>query len=92
MTKVERNRARSRYEIVVDGQVAGVADYRESGTTVVSPHTEIAASMRGRRLAAKLVRAALDDVRDTNRSVIPRCWFVAQFIHDHPEYHDLHSA
>jgi len=51
-----------------------------------------AASMRGRRLAAKLVRAALDDVRDTNQSVIPRCWFVAQFIHDHPEYHDLHSA
>ena len=48
--------------------------------------------MRGRRLAAKLVRAALDDVRDTNRSVIPRCWFVEKFIHDHPEYHDLHSA
>jgi len=92
MTKVERNRARSRYEIVVDGQVAGVADYRESGTTVVFPHTEIAASMRGRGLAAKLVRAALDAVRATARSVRPRSWSVAQVIHDHPEHPALHSA
>jgi uncharacterized protein len=89
MTKVKRNSERSRYEIVIDGEVAGVADYRESGSIVVFPHTEIADSMRGRGLAAQLVRGALDDVRVRRRTVVPRCWFVAQFIADHSEYQDL---
>jgi predicted GNAT family acetyltransferase len=89
---VKRNRERSRYEIVIDGQVAGVADYRETGTAVVFPHRESAASMRGRGVAGKLIRAALDDVRVMKRTVVPRCWFVAQFIDDHPEYRDLLAA
>jgi predicted GNAT family acetyltransferase len=57
----------------------------------VFPHREIAASMRGRGVAEKLIRA-FDDVRVMQRTVVPRCWFVAQFIDDHPEYRDLLAA
>ena len=90
--RVLHNTESSRYEIVVDGRVVGIADYRADGGAVVFPHTEIDPSMRGRGLAAELVRHALDDVRSTGASVVPLCWYVAQFIDEHPEYQDLVAA
>jgi len=80
---------RSRYEVLVDGQVVGVADYRIDGDVVVLPHTEVAPGMRHRGLAARLVAHVLDDVRASGRRVEPRCWYVARYIRRHPEYADL---
>ena len=37
-------------------------------------------------------RGALDDVRPTGRRVVPSCWYVAQFIDEHPDYADLLTA
>jgi uncharacterized protein len=91
-TDVRHNPQRSRYEIFVEGELAGIADYSERGDAVVFPHTVIDPSMRGRNLGAQLVRAALDDVRGTGKRVIPSCWYVAQFIDEHPEYQDLLAA
>lgn len=91
-TEVTKNAERSRYEITVDGKLGGIADYVEQGDVVVLPHTEIDPSMRGRGLGAILVRAALDDVRPSGRTVAPHCWYVAQFIDEHPEYGDLRAA
>jgi predicted GNAT family acetyltransferase len=45
--------------------------------------------MRGRGLGSELVRAALDDVRRRGATVVPTCWYVAEFIDAHPEYGDL---
>lgn len=86
---VERNEDQSRYEISLDGRVVGVAEYRREGDTVVFPHTVIEPSMRGQGFGAELVRRALDDVRAGGGSVVPHCWYVAQFIDEHPEYADL---
>jgi len=80
---------RSRYELWLDGELAGVADYRVDGDRIVSPHTEIAPHLRGRGHGAELVRGALEDVRGTGRTVVPRCWYVAEFVDEHPEYADL---
>jgi predicted GNAT family acetyltransferase len=91
-TEVLHNPERSRYELMVDGQLAGIADYEVVGDAVVLPHTEIRSSMRNRGLGAQLVRGALDDLRGTGRCVVPRCWYVAQFIDEHPEYSDLVAA
>ena len=91
-TEVQHNPERSRYELFVDGNLAGVADYHVTGERIVFPHTEIDRSMRGRGLGATLVQAALDDVRPSGRTVVPHCWFVAEFIDEHPEYRDLLGA
>jgi uncharacterized protein len=89
---IRNNEGRSRYELL-DGQaVVAVADYRVSGDHVVMPHTHVDPARRGQGLAARLVRHALDDVRATGRSVIPTCWYVSQFIDEHPEYEDLLAA
>ena len=91
-TVVHHNPDRSRYELLVDGRVAGVADYRLGDDVIVFPHTEIVAQLRGRGLGAVLVQGALDDVRDAGRRVVPACWYVARFIDEHEEYQALLAA
>ena len=86
---VQHNRARSRYEISVDDRVVGFADYQQEDDTFVFPHTEIEWSMRGQGLGAELVRYALDDVRRNGGTVVAHCWYVAEFIAEHPEYAGL---
>jgi predicted GNAT family acetyltransferase len=87
--EVRHNAEASRYELYVDGELAGIADYRITGDRIVFPHTEIDPSRRGQGLGAELVRGALDDVKPTGRAVVPRCWYVAEFIDANPEYQPL---
>ena len=87
--EVRHNEGAARYEIVVDDRLAGIADYRVDGDTVVFPHTEIDPPLRGRGLGERLVREALDDVRSSGRRVVPRCWFVQEFVDRNEEYGDL---
>lgn len=79
----------NRYELVEDGHVIGFADYRESGDSVVFPHTVIDADRRGDGMGAILVRHALDDMRAKGRTIVPACWYVAEFIDENPAYADL---
>ena len=90
--EVRNNVDRSRYELLIDGRLAAVADYRLAEDEVVFPHTEVEPRLRGRGLGAELVRAALEDVRGTGQRVVAHCWYVAQFIDEHPEYRDLVAA
>jgi predicted GNAT family acetyltransferase len=89
---VRRNDEASRYELIDDGRVVGIADYRIDGDTVVFPHTEVDTALRGRGLGAVLVKGALDDVRASGRRIVPLCWFVEQFVQTHREYADLVAA
>ncbi len=65
--EVQHNRDDHRYELMVDGRMVGVADYWTLDGTIVFPHTEIAADLRGRGLGEILVKAALEDVRSAAR-------------------------
>jgi predicted GNAT family acetyltransferase len=89
---VTRNDDARRYEIRVDGEQVGIADYVVDGDLVVMPHTVIDPSRRGQGLAAVLVAAALDDIRSSGRRVVPSCWYVAEFIDAHPDYADLRAG
>lgn len=87
--EVRKNPEAGRYELLVDGEVAGFADYRVHGEVVILPHTVIAAPMRGRGLGDILVAGALEDIRASGKRVVPSCWFVAEFIDARSEYQDL---
>ena len=91
-TEVRHAREQSRYEILRDGQVVGIAEYIDRGDVLVFHHTEIDASMRSNGLGAELVGAALDDVRARGLHIIPTCWYVAEFVELHPDYGDLLAA
>lgn len=89
---VRRNDADGRYELRVDDQLVGIADFRVEGEAVVLPHTVIDSSRRGQGLGAVLVKAALDDIRSAGRTVVPACWYVREYIDGHPEEADLLAA
>ncbi|MEP6853591.1 MAG: GNAT family N-acetyltransferase [bacterium] len=78
-----------RYELRVDGELIGLADYYDRDGVRVIPHTEVRPSREGQGLGAVLVRCALDDIRAKGMSVGPACPFVGHFLRRHPEYADL---
>ena len=90
-TVVRRNDAEGRYEIVVDGVVAGFTEFFADGDVLVFPHTLVEPEYEGRGLATALVTGALDDVRARGEKIRATCPFVRSFLAKHPEYHDLEA-
>jgi uncharacterized protein len=85
---VRHNAAAHRYELTVDGQPS-VVEYTAHDDRMVITHTFVPPELRGRGLAEKLVRRALDDARAQGLRVVPACSYVAAFIRRHPEYQPL---
>lgn len=85
---VTDNPGASRYEARVDGEVAGFAAYRLSGSDViVFTHTEVDPAFGGTGIGSVLARGALDDVQARGeREVVPLCPFIASWIERHPDY------
>ena len=83
---------RSRYEVTVDGALAGHADYYDSGDVRVFVHTEVDDAFEGRGVGSALAKGALEDVRASGRTLVPRCPFIAAYIERHPEYAGLVSS
>ena len=78
-----------RFEIHVDGELAGFADYSHRGGRLIFRHTEIDKAFEGRGLGSKLAQGVLDAARDGGHPVVPLCPFIASYIEKHPEYEDL---
>jgi uncharacterized protein len=87
--ELHKNEPANRYELSLDGSVVAYAGYEVHGDVVVFPHTVTEAAHRGQGFAAQVVQFALDDVRASGRTIVPACWYVAQFIDLHPEFADL---
>lgn len=87
---VDNNPELNRYEIRVGEQMAGFAEYIPTDGLLSFTHTEIDPAFEGQGLGSRLVRAALDDIRDTGGvKVLAVCPFVKGWMLKHPEYADL---
>lgn len=80
---------RSRFEVLVDGELGGFAEYRDREDVRSFTHTEIGDAFEGQGLGSRLVRGALDATREAGMSALPFCPFVRGWIAKHPEYLDL---
>jgi len=80
---------RERFEVLVDGAVAGFAAYRLKPGLIAFIHTEIDEAMEGKGLAGTLIEFALQDARRRDLAVLPFCPFVNAYIASHPQYADL---
>ena len=79
-----------RFEILVDGTVAGFAEYHDHGNRRTFTHTVIDDAFEGQGLGSQLVRHVLDDARSSGKDVIPVCPFVRSYIAGHrDQYVDL---
>lgn len=82
---VTLNPSAAQYEIHVDGTLAGIARIRESDDEVVFTHTEVFDEFGGQGLAHVLAAAALADVAQRGKTVVPICPFIASYLTKHPE-------
>jgi hypothetical protein len=86
---VNDNPDKHRFELTVDGALAGFSAYRLREGGIVFTHTEIDPNFEGKGLGSRLARAVLDESRARGVRVYAQCPFIAGFIDKHPEYQDL---
>jgi predicted GNAT family acetyltransferase len=88
------NPAASRYELHVDGTLAGFVDYQidAAGDTITLVHTEVEPAFQGAHLATHLARFSLDKARERGLHVLPSCPYINSWIKKHPDYADLVPA
>ena len=86
---VRDNSEELRYELLVDGEVAGELRYRRRPDAIALTHTEVSRSLEGRGLGAQLVQGALDDLMARGLKIVPICPFVRSYLQRHPEYERL---
>jgi uncharacterized protein len=82
----------SRYEMHVQGELAGFVTYHRHGQAISLQHTELEPAFQGAHLATHLARFTLDDARKRDLTVLPFCPYINSWIKKHPEYTDLVPA
>ena len=87
--QVTDNPAQSRYEMHVDGTLAGIAEYKRHDDHITFTHTEVDDAFEGNGLGSTLSRHVLDAARESGLAVYPACPFIARYIKRHPAYLDL---
>jgi predicted GNAT family acetyltransferase len=87
--QISHNADGARYEARVGTKLAGFAEYMLAKDLIVFTHTEVDPAFEGQGVGSALARAALDDVRGTDRRVLPLCPFIKGWIGHHREYVDL---
>ena len=90
-TEVIHNTEKHRYEIWLDGEKVGHADYKSEGEVLVFDHTEVDPAHQGKNLAAILMRESFEDVRERGLKVRPVCSYVVKYMDIHPETADLRA-
>ncbi|GAA1812460.1 GNAT family N-acetyltransferase [Luedemannella flava] len=88
-TEIIHNEDASRYEIHVDGHLAGYVLYRTRPDALALVHTTVLPEFEGRGLGSTLARGVLDTIRAHKGLIVPLCPFIAAFIKRHPDYTDL---
>jgi predicted GNAT family acetyltransferase len=77
---------RTRYEIHLDGELAGYSEYLLRPGLIAFTHTEIQEPYKHRGLGEQLIAETLNDVRRRGLVLLPFCPFMRAFIQSHREY------
>jgi predicted GNAT family acetyltransferase len=90
--QVTDNPERARFEVFLDGELAGFTQYHLVEGGIAFDHTQVYDRFEGRGVASALIRGALDEVRRRGLITLPFCQFVRGYIARHPDYVDLVPA
>jgi len=80
----------SRYTLHRGADLVSVLDYRDDGRTVAMTRAYTVPSFRGHGYAGEIVARAVAEIEERgDRTVIPVCWYVADWFEAHPEHRGL---
>jgi predicted GNAT family acetyltransferase len=88
-TDVRDNTADRRFEVWVDGELAGFTTYVVRSGVISFLHTELDPRFRGRGLGQELAADALGSARQRGLKVLPFCPYVRGFIEQNQGFLDL---
>lgn len=90
VAEVRKDADRERYEAFsAVGDVIGVLEYETHDGLIVLTHTRVPAELAGQGIASDLVRAGLDDIRQSGAQIVVFCSYIRLWLEKHPEYKDL---
>lgn len=84
------NEEENQFELHTKGGIAFVEFIRE-GEKVYLTHTETPENLRGKGVAAELIKQTLQCARDNGLTVVPSCSYVAKYVNEHSEWNDILS-
>lgn len=84
--EIRDNSGEERYELRVDGELAGMAQYRDREGRRIFFHTEVDDAYAGRGLGNRLAKGVLDDALARGLQIVPRCPFIRSWLERHPDY------
>lgn len=86
MNNVTDNHDAGRFELHVDGELAGYVNYQREGDRWSLPHTRILDRFGGRGLGHELVVGTLNQIAGAGGEVLPLCPFIPRVMNEHPEF------
>ncbi len=93
MNEVEENVGASRFELAIEGSSEiAVAYYRVRDNHLVLTHTIVPEGHEGKGIGSRLARGVFDSLRETGRTAVLQCPFMAAFYERHPDYADVVDA
>jgi len=85
---VRDNAEEQRFELEIQGQTA-FAYYELAPGIITFAHTDVPLVMAGQGVASRLIKGALEQVRQRGLKVATQCPFAAGYLSKHPEFNDL---
>ena len=87
--RVVHNPEQHAYELMVEGEQAGYAEYVPEGGAMAITHVVVQPRFGGLGYGATLAQAALDDAKERGLDVLPFCSFVREHVRRNPHYLEL---
>jgi predicted GNAT family acetyltransferase len=89
-TTFKVNEDEKQFELHTKSGTSFLEFYRE-GEKIYLTHTETPEELRGKGLAAELVKQTLQCAKDNGLTVVPSCSYVLHYVNEHPEWRGVLS-
>jgi uncharacterized protein len=89
LLQVEHDPATHRFQAQLSSGTAVLSYAPVSAGLLELYSTYVPAPERGHGVGGRLVEAAVAYARREGMRIIPTCWYVAQWLREHPEHRDL---
>lgn len=89
---IDRNDEKRRYELRLDGELGGFAEFRTNPGRITFTHTVVFPEHEGKGLGSRLAKFALDDAVSRGDTIVPVCPFISAYLRRHPGEYDASVA